>query len=310
MQTQSTQSLLMVAPTDFGFNAQTAVDNEFQHQSANLSEIEIQQKAQQEFDKSVQILQENGVNVITLLPDSLTEKTPDAVFPNNWIATDVSGKVYIFPMATPNRQAETLRYKQVEQLLHNKRFVIQQVNDLNENKKGILEGTGSMVIDHVQQIIYAALSVRTEVAPLQQFLQLSRYKQLITFETNSSNNKPFYHTNVVMSIGTHFAVICSKAIVEKDRERVLKQLKKTHQIIDISLEQAEKYFCANVLEVKNKQGETLIVMSETALTGFTESQKQTLYTFGKLVALPIPTIEYVGGGSARCMLAEIFLPQK
>jgi hypothetical protein len=112
-----------------------------------------------------------------------------------------------------------------------------------------------------------------------------------------------------MSIGTKFAVICSKAIIEKDRERVMSQLKATHQIVDISLEQAEKYFCANVLEVKNKQDETLIVMSETALNGFNENQKKTLRTFGKLVALPIPTIEYVGGGSARCMLAEIFLPK-
>jgi hypothetical protein len=307
MQPQSTQTLLMVAPTDFGFNAQTAIDNEFQHQ-AHLSEIEIQQRAKKEFDNSVQILTESGVNVIVLLPNGLAEKTPDAVFPNNWISTDTKGNIFIFQMATPNRQAETLRYNQVENLL-NKQFAIHQVHYLNENAKGILEGTGSMVIDHEQQIIYAASSVRTENAALQHFLQLSNYKKVVTFETKSSNNKPFYHTNVVMSIGTKFAVICSKAIIEKDRERVMSQLKATHQIVDISLEQAEKYFCANVLEVKNKQDETLIVMSETALNGFNENQKKTLRTFGKLVALPIPTIEYVGGGSARCMLAEIFLPK-
>jgi hypothetical protein len=266
-----------------------------------------------EFQSAVDVLRAAGVNVIVLERSlhPLHAKTPDAVFPNNWFSTMPDGTVVSYPMYTPNRRAETQRLGDAELLLVNNGFKVTKMvrfGELNENEF-ILEGTGSMVIDHLHRIVYAALSVRTNEYQLKEWAQTFNYKT-VAFRTASSTGKEFYHTNVVMSVGEGFAIICSASISNaEERAKVLQSLKETvSEIVDITLEQTEKCFCANVLQLASSKGGHVIAMSQTAYDGFTPEQRQTLSKFGTLVPLPIPTIEFVGGGSARCMLAEIFLP--
>jgi hypothetical protein len=314
---------MMVRPVDFAFNEQTATDNEFQNVPTRRAE-EINSAALSEFEKSVQALRDEGVNVIVLERPNETsaargKKLPDAVFPNNWIGTHPDGNIVLYPMATPNRRDETLRRKEVQQLLHDSGFAIKNVIQIgrdNEDEQ-FLEGTGSMVIDHCSRTVYAALSVRTNGEQLDNYVRTTRYyKKTVTFDTKSSSGLPFYHTNVMMSIGDKFAVICSDCIVDNEvntRQQVLETLKQDgKEVIEISLEQAEKFFCGNILQVKSATtDQSVIAMSESCLEGFTSEQLNTLRKYGKIVPFPIAeTIEFVGGGSARCMLAEIFLPRK
>jgi hypothetical protein len=309
---QITSTIMMVRPCDFAFNEQTAVDNEFQHKP---EEIDVNSKAMSEFQAAVDVLRSSGVNVLVLEKSTHAgaQKTPDAVFPNNWFSTMPDGTVVTYPMYTPNRRAETQRLGDVENMLLNGGFQIAKqirFGTANENNL-ILEGTGSMVIDHINRIAYGSLSVRTNAHQLESWAKTFGYKAL-SFKSASSTGKEFYHTNVIMSVGTDFAIICSASIPNsEERAKVLKSLQDTGKtIIDISLEQTEKSFCANVLQLATKDGGQVIAMSKTAYDGFTSEQRKVLEKSGKLVALPIPTIEFVGGGSARCMLAEIFLPHK
>jgi len=307
---QTTSTVLMVRPVDFAFNEQTAVDNEFQHKPEN----DVNSKALAEFQAAVEVLRDGGVNVLVLEGSKNPQfaKTPDAVFPNNWFSTMPDGTVVTYPMYTPNRRAETQRLGDVELLLTEHGYKINRMVRFGAHVETqfILEGTGSMVIDHLHHVVYAALSVRTNEQQVQKWAQTFNYK-LVTFHTASSTAKEFYHTNVVMSVGEGFALICSSSIPNaEERARVLQSLKDTgNEIIDLSFEQTEKSFCANVLQLATSKGGHVIAMSQTAFDGFTAGQKKELSRFGKLVPLPIPTIEFVGGGSARCMLAEVFLPK-
>lgn len=310
MRQQTTSTVLMVRPVDFAFNEQTSHDNEFQH---NLEHENVNAQALQEFEQAVNTLQQEGVHVIVLekSKDSAAPVTPDAIFPNNWIATSPDGTIYAFPMYAPNRRAERSRLFDVEQLFDENNFSIKnvvQIGQSNENKL-FLEGTGSMVNDHQNGIVYAAISVRTNEQQVQNFVNLAGYKRAVAYRTKSSTGKEFYHTNVVQSVGDKFAVICSDCI--EDKEPVLQSLKESgKEVIEISLQQTEKSFCGNILQLSSHKGDSLIVMSESAYNGFTKEQLDTLQKYGKLVTLKIPTIEHVGGGSARCMLAEVFLPKK
>lgn len=308
---QLTNTVLMVRPVDFAFNEQTATDNEFQH---NPEQQNVNELALNEFEKAVQLLTQAGVKVLVLEKNTEPHaaKTPDAVFPNNWISTEPNGSVVIYPMYAPNRRAEALRWPDVENLFTK--------NDLSVNgllylggtntSRPILEGTGSMVIDRINKVVYASRSIRTEEVQVNNFVKMLGYEKAVIFDAISSTGKEFYHTNVVMSIGDKFAVICGEAIHEKERASVLTELAKHREVIDISLEQTEKSFCGNIIQLATNNGGSVIVMSESALNGFSAEQKQQMEKYGKLLALPIPTIEYVGGGSARCMIAEVFLPQK
>jgi len=318
-----TNTILMVRPVDFAFNEQTAADNEFQHVPMDRSSEEINRYALEEFDESVFRLREAGVNVIVLEGQDHNQKKkkhPDAVFPNNWFSTHPDGTVTLYPMCTPNRRDEVDRCHEVKQLLIKHGFQVEEMSMLGFPKQQqgqpidrYLEGTGSMVIDHVNGIVYAAKSVRTDEDLLKEFMAANAdtYHKLVAFDTCSSSGLPFYHTNVMMSVGERFAVICSECIVEEDRDLVVEELKKTKEVvIDITLEQAEKYFCGNIIQVKNVVGERVIAMSASCLKGFTSHQLEILEEHGKIVPLPVSdTIEFVGGGSARCMIAEIFLPQ-
>jgi hypothetical protein len=324
-QTHTTNAVLMVRPVDFEFNAQTAVDNEFQKFKEGVTDIAVM-----EFDASVEILRREGIHVVVLdTADQVRPvKTPDAVFPNNWFGTTRDGKLIVYTMATENRRAETRRLNEVKQLLYQQGFDFDEVPIVLQEYLGgtepepedVLEGTGAFVIDHLNSTVYAAKSCRCSPKALRKYMDIRQpvLKESVMFETKSSKGKEIYHANVMLSIGTKFAVVCADSIVENPecpeclpRDQVLKKLAETRTVITITHEQAEKFFCANILELRGDNNEPKIAMSASAYRGFTDEQREVLSQFGKLVPLPLDNaIEYVGGGSARCMLAEIFLPKK
>ena len=302
----TTHSVFMVPPTDFRFNEQTGVDNEFQQQVTIDPQI-LKEDAMAEFNQMVNILRDNFIEVLLLNKNKELPDLPDAVFPNNWFSTDEQGQITLYPMKTANRQAE-VRPEELNSLATSNHYQSKSLTDLTTSDH-ILEGTGSIIFDHKNKKAYAAISDRCEQELFEQYVTQNGYLA-ISFETRSSTGKPFYHTNVMLSIGEGFAAICTDSVIEKDREKVISSLKASHkQIIDLSLEQTEKAFCANILQLRNSRSELIIVMSDSAYHGFSKEQKNLLKLHGKLVPCPIDTIEKVGGGSARCMLAENFLPQ-
>lgn len=299
----------MVRPTDFAFNEETAKDNEFQQKNTGGN---IRSQVLEEFEQAVSTLKANGIEVLVVEKESGYPEMPDAVFPNNWFGTDEEGNLHVFPMKTPNRKAETSQFAQVCTLLSAHKFLIQKEfiweNILGEG--AVLEGTGSLIFDKTNQAVYAAISERTQKSAAEQFAQKMDYEPVL-FQTRSSKGFPYYHTNVVMSIGEKMAVVCLECIPSLvERETVRFKLSQTHHLITISKEQLEKNYCGNILQVKNKEGQVFTVMSQLAYEGFTPEQKERMKAFGTLLPIPIPTIEKVGGGSIRCMMAEIFNPKK
>lgn len=309
---QYTDTLLMVRPVDFGFNAQTGADNVFEHLAKDDPSV-VTGRAMQEFGAMVQKLRAAGINVLVLerAHRRHREKTPDAVFPNNWVTIDHHGAVMVFPMKTPNRRAETGRIADVMQLLHASGYVTHgRPTYVGNGSHHALEGTGAMVLDHRDKVAYAALSERCDAQLLEQYAHKQHYAAPVAFHTQGSGGKPFYHTNVMMSVGDGFAVVCDECIADaQERSRVLDDLRQTHELVDISLQQTEMHFCANILQVANNAGEPFIVMSQNAYNGFTEDQRRSLAKYGQLLPVDIHTIESVGGGSARCMMAEVFAPK-
>jgi len=302
---------MMVRPVDFTFNEQTADDNEFQHQLPG-TKSEITEKALAEFDNAGAVLSSKGIKVLVLNSEEGSPKTPDAVFPNNWISMHEGGSIILYPMLAPNRRLETERYSQVQRLLLQNGIMIMGTQDYRWKAMDghYLEGTGSMIFDHPNKIIYASLSVRTNVETLAEIKNALDYDRVIVFKSASSSGKEFYHTNVILSIGENHVIICAEAIPDpEERQWVLDSLAKHREVITISLEQTEKHFCGNSLQLKNSAGERFIIMSENAANALTIEQKEQLKPHGELIGLPIPTIEYIGGGSARCMIAEVFLPK-
>jgi hypothetical protein len=305
MTNQSTSNILMIRPVAFGFNTQTAQSNAFQNRSGDQQLV--QQKALQEFDGFVAILKSNGVNV-TVVNDTIEPHTPDSIFPNNWVSFHDSGDIFLYPMQAENRRLER-REDIIRQL--EERFKANHVIDLSrfELKDQFLEGTGSMVLDRENKIAYACLSPRTNTEVLKAFCDYTGYKA-ITFNAFDQRGQAIYHTNVLMAMGSQFAVICLDSITNtQEKETVIASLKETRkEIIDITFEQMNS-FAGNMLEVKNTAGETLIVMSQTAYLSLTDEQKTALEKHGKLVYADINNIETNGGGSARCMIAEVHLPE-
>lgn len=302
---QTTSHLLMIRPVDFKFNEQTAGDNKFQVAG---EQADVQQKALAEFDGFVNVLRENGVDV-TIINDTLTPETPDSIFPNNWISFHEDGSVYLYPMNSANRRLER-RKDIIEEL--GKRFEINHIADLSffEHQMLFLEGTGSMVLDRINKIAYACLSIRTDREVLDNFAMLAGYK-VIAFQAVDESNFPIYHTNVMLCVGEKFAVICLDSIkYTEDKITVLESFKATNKtVIDISFEQMN-HFAGNMLEVKNKDNESLLVMSQQALKSLHGTQLTKLESFSRIITAPLYTIEQNGGGSARCMLAEVHLPAR
>jgi hypothetical protein len=302
---QSTNNILMIRPVSFGFNEQTAESNAFQTRSADQQQV--QAKALTEFDGLVQTLRANDVNV-TVIDDTAQPHTPDAIFPNNWVSFHADGEVFLYPMQAANRRLER-REDIIRKLEDN--FNVKHVIDLSrfERESKFLEGTGSMVLDRENKIAYACLSPRTDENVMATFCKQTGYNA-VTFHAVDQNGLAIYHTNVLMCVGTNFAVICLDSIPDTfEKEEVTNSLKTTgKQIVDISFDQMN-HFAGNMLEVKNNKGDILIVMSQSAYQSLTYEQKAVLSTFGKLVYADINTIETNGGGSARCMIAEVHLPE-
>ncbi|WP_444995055.1 arginine deiminase-related protein [Aliikangiella sp. IMCC44359] len=311
-QNHLTHSIVMVQPLDFGYNEQTSTDNEFQHKPTDISDKQIQLSALNEFNQMRQRLEDKGIEVIVLKKSHTQITLPDAVFPNNWFSTRQDGKLFIYPMKTLNRQAE-VQIDELSQSLEEHGYLIKQTIDLRENTQPneILEGTGSLVFHHQTGQAFAALSERCSKKLLLSFCQKYGYQSHM-FNTASQQGIPIYHTNVAMSCGKHFVVIAKNIINQTETNRnVIKTLKDTFDdLIPISNEQMSQSFCGNIIQLQNTLGQPLIVMSESALKGFTHSQKKCLEKHGELIGCHIPTIEHIGGGSARCMIAENFLPQK
>jgi len=301
---QSTSHILMIRPVNFGFNEETAASNAFQNRNADKNRVN--ERAQREFDGMVNTLRENGVDV-TIIEDTPEPYTPDSIFPNNWVSFHTDGGIFLYPMQAENRRLER-REDIIAQLEDH--FKVKHIIDLSrfelENK--FLEGTGSMVLDRENKIAYACISPRTDREVLNLFCEQAGYTS-ISFDAVDEHGKAIYHTNVLMCIGSKFAVICLDSIpTPAEKITVIESLKSAQkEIIDISFAQMNQ-FAGNMLEVKNNKGETLIVMSQNAFNALDQPQKNTLEKFGKLVYTDINTIETNGGGSARCMMAEVHLP--
>ncbi|SDF65219.1 hypothetical protein SAMN05421827_10198 [Pedobacter terrae] len=295
----------MIRPIDFKFNEQTAANNKFQVASETQ---DVQAQALKEFDGFVDLLRQNDVDV-TVVDDTLQPETPDSIFPNNWVSFHDDGSVYLYPMFSENRRLE--RRKEILEGLKT-RFELSHISDLSfyEMQYAFLEGTGSMVLDRTNKIAYACLSVRTDEEVLNNFCMLSGYKPVV-FQAVDSDNFPIYHTNVMMCIGDRFAVVCLDSISDaEERLQVNISLKGSgKEIIEISLEQMNK-FAGNMLQVSNTAGESLLVMSEQGYLSLNSEQVEALEQYSRIIYAPLYTIEKNGGGSARCMLAEIHLPSK
>lgn len=293
----------MIQPVRFTFNEQTADSNSFQQAQAAKSET--QELALAEFTNFVSVLRANGVNVL-VVHDTPEPHTPDSIFPNNWLGMLHDGTVVLFPMQAPNRRAE--RRQDIIDTLSTS-FAVNKVVDYApfELQSKYLEGTGSMVLDRQNRICYACISPRTDMELVNRFCNDFQYKPIL-FNATDRHGNPIYHTNVLMCVGSQFMVICLECIHnELDRKRIVNATRKT--IIEISQAQLE-HFAGNMLEVVNDKGETLLVMSQQAYNSLKATQVAQLSVFAKIVTAPLDTIEANGGGSARCMMAEVFLPAK
>ena len=308
MRQQATSNILMIRPVRFGFNEETAESNAFQDvKLATETKNIAQEKALKEFDAMTQWLKNIGVNVI-IVEDTPEPHTPDSIFPNNWISFHQSGKVILYPMQAQNRRLE--RRLDIIELLKNQ-FQVEEIIDLShfEKQSKFLEGTGSMVLDRSHKIAYVCLSPRTNIEVLKAFEQEMGYK-IIPFRAVDANQKPIYHTNVLMCVGDIFAVICLQAIPDLDERLMVKQCLENSgkHIIEISLAQMNS-FAGNMLLILNKKGEKYLIMSTNAYESLTTLQRNTLDDYAQLVHFDLTTIERNGGGSARCMMAEVHLPE-
>ncbi len=305
---QSTSNILMIKPLGFGFNKETSSNNYFQSTDNNYFKSDIINKANFEFDSLVKVLKEKSVEVIVFE----NENNPDAVFPNNWFSTHQEGTVFLYPMFAENRRSER-KIEIFDSLVNDYSFKINNIENLsfNESDQTFLEGTGSMVLDRVNHIVYASISERTSLKLLSSFCKKINYK-LIHFKSYHKvlDKTPLiYHTNVMMSIATSFCIICLEAITDlNEKEIVVESLKKTGKsIIEISLNQINQ-FAGNMLEVKDVNNKKYLVMSTSAFNSLSKNQINKIKKFTKIIHSPLNTIEKYGGGSARCMMAEIFLP--
>ena len=308
MSEQITQHILMVRPVAFGFNEQTAASNAFQNNSKTMSAEEVKFRAIEEFDGMVARLRAKGVNVIVVRDTDIPVK-PDAVFPNNWVTFHDDGTVITYPMYAPIRRLERqegvmeqiFRYFDVKNRLHLETF---------EADEKFLEGTGSMVFDRPNKLIYACISPRTNLDVLDNLSKILGY-EAITFDATDEKNQAIYHTNVMMALGETFAVICLDSIKnEAEKSKILQHLKATDKdIIEISFAQMNS-FAGNMLQVQGDTGATYLVMSEQAFTSLTPEQVELIDEHTNILYIPIPTIETFGGGSARCMMSEIFLQER
>ena len=294
--------LLMIRPVCFAFNAQTASNNHFQQMPEAGKDV--QKMALEEFDAMVGLLESRGVPLL-VIQDTAEPETPDSIFPNNWFSSHEDGTLVLYPMFAPNRRAE--RKEAVVKRILEATGACRIIDLTYWEKEGkYLESTGSMVLDRNSRTAYACLSPRTSPEVLQDFCRKMDYTP-VPFHAVDRSGKPVYHTNVMMALGRSFAVLCREAIACEAEWKTVTDSLSSHgkTIVEISPEQME-HFAGNMLEVQNDRGERLLLMSQSAFDALREDQRVTLSREDTLVPIPVPHIESVGGGSVRCMLAELF----
>ena len=302
-----TSNILMIRPSNFGYNPETALTNSFQIKPNSKKEIlDIQEKVSAEFEEMVQSLRQNQINVL-IFDDDKNALTPDAIFPNNWVSTHQK-TIITYPMLTLNRRRE--RREDIISILqksyeYNNHLAFESFENL-ENKM-ILEGTGSLVLDRHQKIAYAAISERTSKKLVDEWCKKMNYTPVI-FEAFGSKKELIYHTNVMMCVGKSFVIICMDSIAVKDQDLVRNSiLNSKKEIIEISLSQTYEHFAGNMLQLINKKDKTILVMSQKAYFSLDQTQLNLLEKHNDiLLPLSVPTIEKYGGGSVRCMMAELF----
>lgn len=308
---QTTQSIVMIRPVAFRMNEQTAVNNYYQKVLDNLLPSTVNAKAQAEFDGFVEKLQKVGVEVI-VLEDTLTPDTPDSIFPNNWISFHENADVTLYPMFAENRRLE--RREDLLELLEEKGYQIENIVDYTEAEQDgyFLEGTGSIVLDRANGKAYCALSPRADEELFIEFCEDFDMHPVIfeAFQTVEGERKLIYHTNVMMCIGETFAMICSECIDDKkERKMVLDTLKQDGKEVILITEKQVNSFAGNMLEVKGANNQNYVVMSESAYHILTPKQIEQIEKHAPIIYSNLDTIEACGGGSARCMMAENFLPK-
>ncbi len=297
---QTANRVLMVRPCSFGFNAQTATNNAFQRRGF---ESGAQEAALREFDSFVALLRSHGV-VVDVIEDSPEPHTPDSIFPNNWFSTHSDGTMVLYPMCAPNRRLER-KQAVMDHLIGT--FDIRNIYDLTpfESKGKFLEGTGSMVIDREAGIVYACRAPRTDEDVLKEFCKLFEWDYFL-FDAIDAAGKAIYHTNVMMCVGTNLAVVCLESIRDASAREALVRLLGKRDIVDISLEQMGN-FAGNMLEVQPAgERRPLLVMSAAAKKSLRQEQLRLIESHCDVASPDLSIIEANGGGSARCMLAEIF----
>lgn len=308
---QTTNTILMVRPINFRMNEQTAVNNYYQKVLKDLLPATVNKRAQQEFDAFVEKLRNFGVQVI-VVSDTEEFDTPDSIFPNNWISFHEEGIVALYPMFAENRRLE--RREEVFLELEKSGFLIENILDYTsaEEEKIFLEGTGSMILDRENKKAYCALSPRADEDLFIEFCEDFEYTPVVfsSYQTVENRREAIYHTNVMMCVAETFAVICLSSIDDKtERKNVLKHLKEDKKhVIDITEEQLN-HFAGNMLQVKGANDELFLVMSQAAYDCLSQSQKSQINRHCKIISSSLAIIEACGGGSARCMMAEVFLPK-
>ncbi|MDP5157329.1 MAG: arginine deiminase-related protein [Flaviramulus sp.] len=307
---QTSNTILMVRPVNFRMNEQTSINNYFQ-EDIDKKNTEINLLAQQEFDAFVEKLKHVGVQVI-VVNDTKNTDTPDSIFPNNWVSFHENGNVGLYPMFAENRRLE--RREDILETLEVEGFLINNVYDYTsaEAENIFLEGTGSIVLDRSNRKAYCALSPRADEDLFIEFCEDFEYTPVIfnAYQTVNSKRKAIYHTNVMMCIGETFAVVCLNSIDDKkERKNVLSHLKQDDKdVIDISENQMNN-FAGNMLQLKGANNTSFVIMSQAAYDILTEKQINTIEKHSKILFSSLKTIETCGGGSARCMMAEVFLPK-
>lgn len=291
-------AVLMIQPCAFGFNEETAKDNHFQQKSDTPS---AQDKALEEFNRFARLLRENGI-IVHVVEDTPKPKTPDSIFPNNWISFHEDGRAVLYPMLAPNRRAE--RKKTVKDAIKKVRDIHEWIDLTHfEQSNQFLEGTGSMVLDRKNRIAYAALSQRTHPELVNLFCERMGYKPVV-FEATDAAGREIYHTNVLMCVADEYVVLCMEAV--KNPELLVNSIRETgKELIPIQFNQMN-HFCGNLLQLQTDKGEKVLVMSDQAYESFTPLQREQLEYYNRILHSPLTTIETLGGGSARCMLCEVY----
>jgi hypothetical protein len=309
---QTTNSIVMIRPVAFRMNEQTALNNYYQKVLDGLLPATVNAKAQAEFDAYVEKLRAAGINVI-VIDDTLEPDTPDSIFPNNWISFHENGDIALYPMFAENRRLE--RREDVFDILEEKGFQINDIMDYTSAEEdGIfLEGTGSIILDRENEIAYCALSPRADEELFIEFCEDFEYNPVIfeAYQTVNGERKHIYHTNVMMCIAETFAVICADCIDDKaERKMVLQKLKESGKEIVLITEEQVNNFAGNMLQVRGANEERFLIMSDAAYNVLTKDQITKIEKHCKILHASLDIIEACGGGSARCMMAEVFLPKK